>query len=125
MDLQLQRQTEFWLRLMGVSNITASNSVLFVREHNTYQLEHTKNRTQLYIFREVSEECSKIAILQLLNKVNPDFCSGIPMRTWITNGKIWISSSPPPYSGAEQWFSISNLQSKIFDRVLGCYDETY
>ena len=119
MDLQLQRQTELWLRLMGETKTPAALRISFSCGNNTYYIEQQNKRTFLFYSRSISEERSKDTLFQLLNIINADACLGIPMRAWITKGKIWISATAPPVSGAELWANLSNQQRRLFDRVLG------
>ncbi|PHV11483.1 type III secretion protein [Chitinimonas sp. BJB300] len=119
MDLQWQRQGEYWLRLLEVNAVqVAPHMAVSIGEDSLY-LEMQSGRTLISAARPVEAHLRQVALLQMLGYLQPEVSHGLPMRTWLAQGRIWLSVMAPAGSEAELWASLSKLQRRLLDRVMG------
>lgn len=117
MDLQWQRQTELWLRLMDFPHETVAPILTLNQGLDTWYLEQRGERARLTLARKLPEIQLHNALLRLLGLLQPEAGNGIPLRAWLTRDSLWLSAMAPPQSGAELWFSLSRRQRYLFDRI--------
>lgn len=119
MDLQWQRQAEFWLKLMGASGHQAALSIPLTQGLNTFYLEQSLNRARVSLSRPLRQPDQEAVLLRLLSLLQPDAGDGIPLRAWLSDKMIWLSTMAPPDSGAELWVDLARRQRLLLDRVVG------
>ncbi len=119
MDLQWQRQGEYWLRLLEVSAGQVAPHMAVSIGEDTLHLEMQSGRTLISAARPVEAHLRQVALLQMLGYLQPEVSYGLPMRTWLAQGRIWLSVTAPAGSEAELWASLSKLQRRLLDRVTG------
>ncbi|MCD4500977.1 hypothetical protein [Chromobacterium vaccinii] len=117
MDLQWQRQTELWLRLMGESAIPAALRLSLRQGQDMFYLESLDGRALLSLSRPLPEARRRPALLRLLALLQPEAGDGIPLRAWLARGCVWLAATMPRDSGAEQWARMSRQQRRLLDRV--------
>ncbi|KIA79279.1 type III secretion protein [Chromobacterium piscinae] len=118
MDLQWQRQTELWLRLLEARDVAAQERLTLRHEADCIHLERLNNRALLSLSRPLAEPRRQATLHKLLALLQPEACNGVPLRTWLAQGRVWLAATAPPDSGAEQWASISRQQRRLMDRVM-------
>ncbi|EKS7778613.1 type III secretion protein [Edwardsiella piscicida] len=118
MDLQWQRQTELWLRLMGAGPQPPTSSLTLDRDRDRIFLEQDQGRARLTLARRLPVPQRQSTLLRLLQLLQPEAGGGIPMRAWLAGDALWISAAAPPDSGAEQWRELARRQRRLLDRVM-------
>lgn len=118
MDLQWQRQTELWLRLMDAGNVAPALNISVEKRDDTYYLEQVGKRANISLARAVNDAEQHNVLLRLLNLLQPEAGAGIPLRAWLAKGKIWLSATAPPESGAELWTELARRQHRLLNRVM-------
>ena len=117
MDLQWQRQTELWLRLMEVRGVSAAPALELSRGRDTLYLEQYAGRARLALSRPLPAQRRLIALNRLLGLLQPEAGGGIPLRAWLARGQLWLAATAPEGSGAELWAQLSCQQCRLLDRV--------
>ncbi|WP_240036171.1 hypothetical protein, partial [Aeromonas jandaei] len=117
MDLQWQRQTELWLRLIGATGHPPALSLSLKRGRDTLYLEQCQGRARVSLARPLPEQELQPTLLRLLALLQPDAGAGTPLRAWLTGTALWISAMAPPECGAEQWAALVQRQRLLLDRV--------
>ncbi|AIJ09195.1 MULTISPECIES: type III secretion protein [Edwardsiella] len=118
MDLQWQRQTELWLRLMGAAPQPPAISLTLGRDRDRIFLEQDQGRARLTLARSLPVPQRQPTLLRLLQLLQPEAGGGIPLRAWLAGDALWISAAAPPDSGAEQWRELARRQRRLLDRVM-------
>lgn len=124
MDLQWQRQTELWLRLMGGDTQPAALSISLVRGGDTLCLEQCQGRARISLARLTTDADCHMMLFRLLALLQPDAGAGIPLRAWHIGPTLWISAMAPPDSGAELWAELARRQRRLLDRVSDHYPKS-
>lgn len=117
MDLQWQRQTELWLRLMGAKGQAAALRLALPQAGETLYLEQSQGRARVSLCRPLARHDQQETLLRLLSLLQPDAGAGIPMRAWLSGASLWLSALAPPDSGAEQWAELVRRQRLLLDRA--------
>lgn len=76
MDLQWQRQTELWLRLMGASPQPSANSLTLNRGRDRVFLEQDQGRARLTLARSLPVPQRQPTLLRLLQLLQPEAGGG-------------------------------------------------
>ncbi|WP_199180006.1 hypothetical protein [Chromobacterium sinusclupearum] len=118
MDLQWQRQSELWLRLMDAQGASASSNLAIRLGRDTFYLEQHTGRARLALSRPIRREQGQATLLRLLGLLQPEAGGGVPLRAWIARGCLWLAATAPQDSGAEHWASLSRQQRRLMDRVM-------
>ncbi|MGQ5524521.1 hypothetical protein ACUHMQ_14850 [Chitinimonas sp. PSY-7] len=119
MDLQWQRQGEYWLRLLEVTAGQAAPHMTVCIGDDTLHLEQQSGRALISAARPFPEHLRQAALKQMLGFLQPEISNGLPMRTWLAQGSLWLSVAAPTGTQAELWAALSKLQRRLLDRIAG------
>ncbi|QAU24336.1 type III secretion protein [Dyella sp. M7H15-1] len=117
MELQWQRQVEYWLRLMSVERVAARENMMVQQGKDVFYLERENGRAKLTVARQVPDAQSVPTLLRLMLLLQPEAANGVPMRTWLARNQLWLAATAPAGSGAELWHQLGKLQQRLLNRV--------
>lgn len=117
MELQWQRQVEYWLRLMSAERISARENVVVRHGEDVFYLEQVRGRAKLIVARAVPDAHRVPILIRLMTLLRPEVANGVPMRTWLARNQLWLAATAPAESGAELWHQLGKLQQGLINRV--------
>jgi hypothetical protein len=123
MDLQWQRQTELWLRLIGAQGAPVLLPSVVVQADDRLYLEALAGRALLSVARALPDDMRQPAFFRLLTRIRPEAAEGTLFRVWMANGCVCLAATAPAASGAELWAQLTRQQQRLLDSVTrGLYE---
>lgn len=114
MDLQWQRQVELWQRLLDCK---AANETTWCQGSDRLQLEPLNARALMTLSRSLDDSFLSIALQRLLVFLSPEASSGLPLRAWIGQGRLWLSVTMPAETSPEAWYAMSQRLTALLNRA--------
>lgn len=110
MDLQIERNIEELMRLVGGTSFKQSQEITFHIAPNQF---HLNVLTERLVLSSVAGIHNSVTLPLILKQCHPQSSYGVVQRIFITNNQLYVNCELPIEEGAYFWWDIVQWQQKL------------